>query len=69
MKSPLPGKVLDILVKEGETVKEDQALIIIESMKMENEICTEKDGLVKKVLVNIGDLVKIGDELIELEDL
>jgi len=34
MKSPLPGKVLDILVKEGETVKEDQALIIIESMKM-----------------------------------
>lgn len=65
--APMPGKILKILVKEGEQVKTGQGLLILEAMKMENEIPAPKDGVVKKILVKEGDTVNTGDPLIEIE--
>ncbi len=65
--SPMPGKILRILVKEGEQVKTGQGLVVLEAMKMENEIPAPKDGVVKKILVKEGDTVDTGQPLIELE--
>ncbi|WP_297520195.1 pyruvate/oxaloacetate carboxyltransferase [Thermococcus sp.] len=65
--SPMPGKILRILVKEGEQVKTGQGLVVLEAMKMENEIPAPKDGVVKRILVKEGDTVDTGQPLIELE--
>ncbi|ASJ09428.1 pyruvate carboxylase [Thermococcus siculi] len=64
--APMPGKILRILVKEGEQVKTGQGLLILEAMKMENEIPAPKDGVVKKILIKEGDTVDTGQALIEL---
>ncbi len=65
--SPMPGKILRILVKEGEEVKTGQGLIILEAMKMENEIPSPRNGTVKKILVKEGDTVDTRQPLIKLE--
>jgi pyruvate carboxylase subunit B len=65
--APMPGKIIRILVKEGEQVKTGQGLLILEAMKMENEIPAPKDGVVKRILVKEGDTVDTGQALIELE--
>ncbi|HIU26459.1 MAG TPA: acetyl-CoA carboxylase biotin carboxyl carrier protein subunit [Candidatus Copromorpha excrementigallinarum] len=65
--SPLPGSVWEIKVAEGDTVEEDQVVIILEAMKMENEILTDFAGTVKKILVEKGQTVKAGDPLVEIE--
>ncbi len=65
--APMPGKILKILVKEGESVKTGQGLLILEAMKMENEIPAPKDGVVKKILIKEGDTVDTGQALLELE--
>jgi len=64
--APMPGKILRILVKEGDQVKTGQGLLVLEAMKMENEIPAPKDGVVKKILVKEGDTVDTGQPLIEL---
>ncbi len=64
--APMPGKILRILVKEGEEVKTGQGLITLEAMKMENEIPAPKNGTIKKILVKEGDTVNTGDPLIEI---
>ncbi|MCK4641846.1 MAG: biotin/lipoyl-binding protein [Candidatus Marinimicrobia bacterium] len=65
--APLPGLILKLSVKEGDMVKAGQHIIIMEAMKMENEIQAPKDGKVKSVLVKEGDSVNEGDIMIELE--
>ena len=65
--APLPGLILKISVKEGDLVKAGQHVIIMEAMKMENEIQAPKDGKVKSILVKEGDAVNEGDIMIELE--
>jgi len=65
--APMPGKVVRILIKEGEQVKTGQGLLVLEAMKMENEIPAPKDGVVKKIYVKEGDAVNTGDPLIELD--
>ncbi|CAB49799.1 acetyl-CoA carboxylase biotin carboxyl carrier protein subunit [Pyrococcus abyssi] len=64
--APMPGKVLKILVQEGQQVKLGQGLLILEAMKMENEIPAPRDGVVKRILVKEGDAVDTGTPLIEL---
>ena len=64
--APMPGKILRILVKEGEEVKTGQGLLTLEAMKMENEIPSPKDGVIKKILVKEGDTVDTGQALIEI---
>ena len=64
IKSPLPGRVLDVFVKEGDTVKQGQHLILLEAMKMENNIDSDKAGTVKEVRVRRDDSVMEGDILL-----
>ena len=64
--APMPGKILRVLVNEGDQVKVGQGLLVLEAMKMENEIPSPKDGIVKKILVKEGDTVDTGQALIEL---
>ena len=67
MKSTLPGVILDIKVKEGDTVKRGQTIIILEAMKMENNINANKDGKVAEIKVNKGDSVLEGTDLVIIE--
>ena len=67
IKSPLPGTVLDVMVKEGDTVKVGQHLLLLEAMKMENNIDSDKEGVVKTIKVRKGDAVMEGDVLIVME--
>ena len=64
--APMPGKILRVLVSEGQEVKTGQGLVVLEAMKMENEIPAPKDGVVKKLYVKEGDTVNTGDPLVEL---
>jgi biotin carboxyl carrier protein len=66
VKAPMPGKVIKIHVSEKEEVRKNQTLVIVEAMKMENEIKSTIDGYVKKVFVSAGDLVDSEKPLIEL---
>ena len=62
--SPLPGNIFAIKVKEGDAVKAGDVLIVIEAMKMENEVCAPSDGVVKQIAVTKGQLVATGDTLV-----
>ena len=67
VRSPMPGKVTKVAVAEGEEVRKNQTLVIVEAMKMENEIKTAIDGVVKKIHVAVGDLVDAEKILVEIE--
>lgn len=67
VKSPLPGVILDIKVKVGDEVKKGQTLIILEAMKMENNINANKDGKIAEIKVNKGDSVLEGTDLVIIE--
>ncbi len=64
--APMPGKVIGALVKKGEAVKAGDPLIILESMKMEVAVRTDRDALVEEILVEDGDSVKRGQGLVRL---
>ena len=64
IKSPLPGVVLEMFVREGDTVKMGQKLLMLEAMKMENNIEADKAGKVIQILKHKGDSVMEGDVLI-----
>ena len=66
IKAPLAGIVLRIIVKPGQVVKKDEPLLVLEAMKMENEIFTNKSGTVKTVFVKEGETVDEGKILIEI---
>lgn len=61
--SPMPGTILDVKVNVGDTVSRGQAIIILEAMKMENDIVAPCDGTVTSILVNKGDTANSGDVL------
>jgi len=67
IKSPLPGAVLDIFVKVGDVVKQGQQVIKLEAMKMENNIDSDYEGVVKEIRVHKNDSVMEGDVLIVFE--
>ena len=66
--SPMPGTIIKFLVEEGDEVKVDQGLVIVEAMKMENEIRSNIDGVVKKINFKPGDAVDIGEPIMDLEE-
>lgn len=66
MLSPMPGTILKLLVNVGDTVQENQALMILEAMKMENEIVAGKAGTVTGIHVQQGDMVNPGEPLITI---
>lgn len=64
VEAPIPGLVLEIKVKPGDSVKTDQILMVMEAMKMENPIKSPTDGIVKEILVKAGDGVATDDVLV-----
>ncbi len=66
VKSPLPGVILNVYVREGDIVKVGTKLITLEAMKMENNINADKEGIIKSVKVKQGDSVLEGELLIEI---
>lgn len=67
LKAPMPGKILEVMVKTGDAVKAGDTLLILEAMKMQNAILASTKGIIKKVLVKEGDTTSKSDLLIELE--
>lgn len=65
--SPMPGRVLKVLVNEGDEIHAGKPLVVVEAMKMENELAALHDGKVKKVYVTPGTAVEGGAKLVELE--
>jgi biotin carboxyl carrier protein len=64
---PMPGLVIDIEVKEGDQITLGQGLIVVEAMKMQNEIKAPRDGIVKKIFVKKGQIVNSRDKLLIIE--
>lgn len=67
IQSPLPGVILDIRCKVGDSVKKGQTLMILEAMKMENNILANGNGTVKEILTQKGDSVLEGADLVVIE--
>ena len=67
LKAPLPGSIIRVAVKAGDTVKQGDLLLVMESMKMENNILSEKNGVIANVCVEAGQVVMQDDILLELE--
>jgi len=65
--APMPGKVVRLLVREGDTVDSGQGLVVVEAMKMQNELKAPRAGRVAAVRVRDGDTVTAGDTLVVLE--
>lgn len=65
MYAPLPGNILKVVAKEGSSVKRGDVLVVVESMKMENNILAEYDGTIQKVYVQAGQAVGQGEALME----
>ena len=64
--APMPGKVLEVFVNEGDEVTEGQTLMILEAMKMEHKIVANHDGIVTALNFSAGDQVEQGNELLEI---
>ncbi len=67
VKAPLPGTILDIKVKVGDTVKRGDTVIILEAMKMENKICAHEDGTITEISTQKGETVLEGTDLVIIE--
>ncbi len=65
--SPITGKVLDILVKPGDKVSRGEVIAVIESMKIRNEIASDKDGVIKRLFINVGQVLRKGEKIAEIE--
>ena len=68
VEAPMPGTIISVSVKPGDTVKSGQCLLILEAMKMENEIESEGNHVIKRVFVKPGDTVAADAVLVEFED-
>jgi biotin carboxyl carrier protein len=67
VRAPMPGKVIRVLVKDGDSVEANQGIVVMEAMKMQNEIKSPKNGTVKKIGITAGSAVNSGDLLAEVE--
>lgn len=67
VKAPLPGVIMQVMVKEGDEVKRGTTLLVYEAMKMENKLTAEKEGIIRSVKVNAGQSILQGDTLLEIE--
>lgn len=65
--APMPGLILEINVEVGQSVKENDNLLILTAMKMENSLLSPRDGVIKSITISVGDSVIKGDLIIEFE--
>jgi biotin carboxyl carrier protein len=68
LRAGMPGKIIEIFAKVGDTVKANKPLIIMEAMKMENEMRSTREVVIKEICVKQGDSVESGALLIRFED-
>ena len=68
MRSPLPGTLVSVSVREGSVVKKGDILMVVEAMKMEHMIVAEYDGTIQKIYFKKDDRVGEGDQLLEIEE-
>ena len=68
LRAPIPGKLVKVLVKTGERVTSAQPLLVLEAMKMENELRAPRDGVVSRLHAGEGETVEAGQELISIGD-
>jgi biotin carboxyl carrier protein len=66
VEAPMPGSILGVCVKVGDEVKKDQVVVILEAMKMENEIVSPVDGEIISIEVSKGDSVNVGQVLLQI---
>lgn len=64
--APMPGKIVKVVVEEGQSIKAGDVLLVLEAMKMQNEITADADGTVKAVNVEAGQNVKVKESLVIL---
>ncbi len=67
VRAPLPGKIIDLKIKAGDTVSKGQPLLVLEAMKMEHTLAAPADGTIKSVRYAVGEQVAEGAELVEFE--
>ena len=67
VEAPMSGRIVEVRALPGADAKEGQSLIVLEAMKMENEIAAPRDGRVREVHVKVGSLVRPGDKLVVLD--
>lgn len=67
VKAPMPGKVLDVIAKEGDKLSKGDNILILEAMKMENVIKAETDCVIRKILIGVQDNVEKNQVLVELD--
>jgi acetyl/propionyl-CoA carboxylase alpha subunit len=65
--APIPGRIFRINISEGDRIKKGDVVLVIDAMKMENNILSNREGVIKKILVSKDDMVEAGARLIELE--
>ena len=64
--APMPGKIVGVKVKAGDAVSKGDVVVVLEAMKMENEICAPQDGKIASVEVSVGDTVEGGSILVSM---
>ncbi len=67
VKAPMPGLIIDVLIEEGQQVKEGDNLLVLEAMKMESTFTSPKEGIVQHISVKKGDTVEKGQILVKIE--
>lgn len=67
IKAPLPGNILQIFVKQGDSIKKGDKILQYEAMKMENDVLAEKDGTIESLKVSVGDSILQDDTLVEIK--
>jgi biotin carboxyl carrier protein len=67
LRAPMPGKIVKVLLQEGATVSANQGILVMEAMKMQNEVKSPKDGVVKRVAVREAEAVNAGQLLVVVE--
>ena len=66
VKAPMAGRIVETLVSIGDSVDADDTILILEAMKMENEVCSPYKGVIKNIFVSAGQAVSGGDDLFEV---
>lgn len=67
VKSPMPGRIIKVLVVEGDSVVAGQPLLVVEAMKMENEVKAKSAGVIAKIMVKVGDTVEGSAKLLSFQ--
>lgn len=67
IKTSMPGRIVKVFLKEGDKVKEDQAVLVLEAMKMQNEIKSPQTGIITRINLEAGDSVEVGTLLFTVE--